>query len=225
MHAGYHSPKIPEGEFVMKRHLSTSISVMAVFSVVAALSAPFASAEEHRGARGGPGHEPRRETFRTPHWRFDDRFHHDHYYPQYGYRVRTLPSERVVVRFRGDPFFFHAGVWYRQEGPSFIVVRPPIGIVVPILPPAYSTVVVAGVPYYYADDVYYVQQADGYAVTAPPDGMVEQPAPAAPPAPAGAAPQPSAGNWYYCDSSKTYYPYVSECKEGWRTVPATPPAR
>lgn len=28
--------------------------------------------------------------------------------------------------------------------------------------------------------------------------------------------------WYYCESSRTYYPYVSVCPEGWRTVPAQP---
>lgn len=38
------------------------------------------------------------------------------------------------------------------------------------------------------------------------------------------APQTTAQNWYYCDSAKAYYPYVQACTEGWRAVPATPPA-
>lgn len=38
------------------------------------------------------------------------------------------------------------------------------------------------------------------------------------------APQPTAQNWYYCDSAKAYYPYAQSCPEGWRSVPATPPA-
>jgi hypothetical protein len=48
-----------------------------------------------------------------------------------------------------------------------------------------------------------------------------------PPGPQAAASQgaPQAANWYYCDSTKTYYPYVTECKEGWRQVPATPPQK
>lgn len=29
--------------------------------------------------------------------------------------------------------------------------------------------------------------------------------------------------WYFCTSSNTYYPYVKNCPEGWREVPATPP--
>jgi len=217
----------------MNKILSRSVSGFAVLVVSATLFASFANAQERRGGKTAQKHEqkrePRYETFRTPHWQFDDRFHHNHYYPQRGYTVRTLPPSRIVVRFRNEPFYYHAGVWYRHTGPSFVVVMPPIGIVVPILPPAYSTVVYAGVPYYYANEVYYVQQSDGYAVAAPPEGMVEQPAPTAPPAPQGAAPgaapESSAGNWYYCDSAKAYYPYVAECKEGWRTVPATPPQR
>jgi hypothetical protein len=34
--------------------------------------------------------------------------------------------------------------------------------------------------------------------------------------------QSSAQYWYYCDSSRNYYPYVSYCPEGWRPVPAAP---
>ena len=35
--------------------------------------------------------------------------------------------------------------------------------------------------------------------------------------------QPPVAMWYYCDRPGGYYPYVSDCPEGWRTVPATPP--
>ena len=34
----------------------------------------------------------------------------------------------------------------------------------------------------------------------------------------------SSGIWYYCPESKSYYPYVKECPDGWQTVPAHPPA-
>jgi len=39
------------------------------------------------------------------------------------------------------------------------------------------------------------------------------------------APQnpPPVANWYYCASTKTYYPYVRQCAEAWQVVPATPP--
>lgn len=211
-------------------------SRLAVCLVVAASFASIAHADDRR-ERGDrrefdrERHERgefRRERYDTPHWRYDDRFHHDRYYPQYGYRVTVLPPARVEIRFRGGSFFFHSGVWYRPVGPSFVVVRPPVGIIVPVLPIGYSTVVVAGAPYYYANDVYYVQRPEGYAVVDAPPGYAEAPAPAAPPAPsAPAAPTATApaatGTWYYCDSAKAYYPYVQECKEGWRPVAATPP--
>jgi len=36
--------------------------------------------------------------------------------------------------------------------------------------------------------------------------------------------QPPQGTWWYCDRTKTYYPYVKQCASGWREVPANPPA-
>ncbi|HVW51650.1 MAG TPA: hypothetical protein VHC91_14835 [Trinickia sp.] len=41
---------------------------------------------------------------------------------------------------------------------------------------------------------------------------------------AQAGDQPPQGTWWYCDKTKTYYPYVKQCASGWREVPATPPA-
>lgn len=169
---------------------------------------------------------------RNPHWVYDTRFHHDRYYPAAGYAVTVLPSGNVGITFRGGRYFYHAGVWFRPGGSGYVVVRPPVGIVVPLLPPDYATVWSRGVPYYYANDVYYVQGPGGYLVAeAPPEAIApQQPPPAmAYPPQAGAAPGPSApaqpapGNWYYCESAKGYYPYVPECREGWRTVPAAPP--
>jgi hypothetical protein len=81
---------------------------------------------------------------------------------------------------------------------------------------------IGGAPYYYANDVYYARAPGGYVVADPPPGAVV--AEQAPP-PQAAAPAPAApsGTWSYCESSKSYYPYVAECREGWRSVPATPP--
>jgi len=166
--------------------------------------------------------QPReRERYRTDHWVFDDRFHHNHYYPAPGYAVRTLPPGHLVIARGPDRFYYHAGVWWRPGPVGFVVVRPPIGLVIPVLPPAYTTVWIGGAPYYYADDVYYSAAPGGYAVAQPPmDATAQTAPPAAAPAPGGA---PTGGNWYFCDSSKTYYPYAQSCPEGWRSVPATPP--
>ncbi|HYR35494.1 MAG TPA: DUF6515 family protein [Burkholderiales bacterium] len=183
-----------------------------VKAVVLSLAlASAAHAQERRVIR-----EHERERFATPHWVFDDRYHHNHYYPAVGYAVDGLPAGHVAIAFRGGNFWFHSGVWYQRAGTRYVVVRPPLGVVVPVLPPAYSVVYYGGSPYYYANDIYYVQQPTGYEVVAPPES------PAAPP-PVAQAPAPAPGTWYYCDSARGYYPYVSQCPEGWRSVPASPP--
>ncbi len=203
----------------MKTFLPAPARLAAAFVAAALLSVSLAHAQERRERR-----EHERERFQTPHWVFDDRFHHNHYYPAVGYAVDVLPAGNVVVNFRSGRFWFHSGVWFQQAGPRYVVVRPPVGVLVPVLPPAYSTVYVAGVPYYYANDVYYLQQPGGYAVAEPPMVASQNPPPPAAPAPQpGSALSAVPGNWYYCESAKAYYPYVTECKEGWRSVPATPP--
>ena len=66
---------------------------------------------------------------------------------------------------------------------------------IPLYPPAY----------YYPPPVYY----------SPAPVVIEQ-----------TQPQPSAQPenwWYYCPDSKTYYPYVRECRSVWQRVPPTPP--
>ncbi len=39
-----------------------------------------------------------------------------------------------------------------------------------------------------------------------------------------AAPQEN-NYWYYCDKSKSYYPYVKECPGGWKAVEPTAPSQ
>jgi hypothetical protein len=63
-----------------------------------------------------------------------------------------------------------------------------------------------------------------------PQIFIEQSPPAmAPPQAAAAGPvgpaAPAPHYWYYCAGSRTYYPYVRECPEGWMTVvpPSSPP--
>jgi hypothetical protein len=63
-------------------------------------------------------------------------------------------------------------------------------------------------PYSYGSDDY-------------PNAAPMAPYPGNAPAPSQAV--PSAGAWYYCESAKTYYPYVDQCPEGWRAVAPTPP--
>jgi hypothetical protein len=102
-----------------------------------------------------------------------------------------------------------------------------VGVYVGVGGPWYYPVVPA--PYYY-----------GYGpapvvVTPPPDApdYVEQGQPQGGGPGADYAQGPAAGpggqsyngdgggdTWYYCDASRTYYPYVKQCSSGWRAVPA-----
>jgi hypothetical protein len=209
-----------------KRHSCRIFTVVACVLAISSLFAVAVMAQDHHDR------DRRQERYRTPHWVYDNRYHHDHYYPSHGYVVRALPPGYTAVSFGNGRLFFQGGVWYQTSGPGFIVVQPPLGVVAPALPPAYTMIRVRNVPYYYANDVYYTAVPGGYVVTAPPPDVAAaavQPAPAAPPPaqsvpPAGSSPPSSPGNWYYCESAKAYYPYVGECREGWRAVPATPPA-
>lgn len=113
---------------------------------------------------------------------FDSRHGHNHYYPAPGVMVRSVPRDAYIAHYRGAPYYFRGGVWYRPVGPRFVVARPPIGTVITVLPSAYTTVWFGGVSYYYADYVYYRWDpaASGYVVSAPPDGSAYE-ADASPP--------------------------------------------
>lgn len=161
---------------------------------------------------------------------FDEHYHHRHYYPAVGFSVPLLPIDSLALTFNGGRLFFNAGVWYRPVGSGYVVIRPPVGIAVPLLPPGYSTVWAGSSPYYYANDTYYAATPNGYVVVTPPavpvsetppQGYISAPPPPVPGTQTAASPAP--GYWYYCESSKTYYPYVNECREEWRQVPASPP--
>lgn len=68
-------------------------------------------------------------------------------------------------------------------------------------------------PYYGYPDAYGYDAYPGTAVVqAAPPAVVEQ----APPAGAQR-------DWFYCRNPAGYYPYVSNCSQGWERVPATPP--
>ena len=76
-----------------------------------------------------------------------------------------------------------------------------------------------GAPWYYPFWYPWYYPGPHYSETvvvqrAEPPVYVERDEPAAP-----AAPQ---GWWYYCEQSKTYYPYVKTCPAGWQKVAPAP---
>jgi hypothetical protein len=69
-------------------------------------------------------------------------------------------------------------------------------------------------PWYYPPPYYYP-----VALPVQPVTYIERVAEQQRPSP---TPEPGAW-WYYCGSSKGYYPHVKACPTGWQRVPPTPP--
>jgi len=113
-------------------------------------------------------------------WEYRDmRYHHNRAYPYRGRHIRVLPPRHRVVVYGGLSYYFSDGAWYLPSGPNFVVVAPPVGLIVPFLPPYHTTVWVGRTPYYYANEVYYVNRGNGYVVVAPPKEEASQAPPAA----------------------------------------------
>jgi uncharacterized protein DUF6515 len=142
---------------------------MIILSFIALVLSFFALAAH--GAAEPPKYRGARDQNRNEQ-RYDNRYNHNRNYPARGYVARALPRGYVNVRYRGSPYYFHGGVWYRPYGPRYVVVRPPFGVGIGFLPPFYTTVWFGGVPYYYADDTYYMWRPERreYVVTQPPAG-------------------------------------------------------
>jgi hypothetical protein len=78
-------------------------------------------------------------------------------------------------------------------------------------------------PYYYPPTVVAVPSAPPvYIEQSQPAPVYQDPLPQAP-VPQAYAPAPQENSWYYCASSRTYYPYVRDCPEGWQRVAPQPP--
>lgn len=96
--------------------------------------------------------------------------HHAEFrYPSRGAVVDRLPKGHRIVRYKGQPYHFHKGVWYRPIGNRFMVVIPPPGLLIPALPAGAVVVTIGGVPYYHYGGVYYVREDKGYRVVERPE--------------------------------------------------------
>jgi len=176
-------------------------SAAAFLGAAVLLSPTFVHAEGTgaitRAVQHGGGRDDHRDDHRGDHrdggrpgYVYDNRYGHNHYYPPRGYAVGALPRGYVTVGYRGGPYYYHSGIWYRRGPSGFLVVRPAIGLFVPALPGFYTTLWWGGVPYYYADDVYYrYYSGRGYQVVDAPNGDPERTESTASSSPAPAANQ------------------------------------
>ena len=122
-----------------------------------------------------------------------------------GYRGHGgFGGPRVGVYFGAPIVPFYYGPRYYYPPPAYYYDYPPVVRVVP--PPP----------------VVYVERGDAQA---PAPDYVPAPSAAQPQGqPAlSAQPQPAQGpEWFFCNDSNTYYPYVRECASPWQRVPAQP---
>src|SRR4051812_9757195 len=129
----------------------------------------YGQSDQHRSA----------ESAEAYHKHHDIRHGHDHFYPDRGSVIRDLSPGTIGVSYAGASYRYHDGVWLEPRGPAFIVVAPPIGLVVPTLP-AFSTILARnGETYLYCNDTYYRPRPDlgGYEVINDPTITVPQAGP------------------------------------------------
>lgn len=131
----------------------------------------YSSGGERRDDRSWQDRDDERRDDRRWDDRYDDRRWDDRdwrgYPPRRGYVVQHLPPRYRVVHHHGAQYYYGGGAWYRPYGPRYVVVDPPVGLVVSFLPQFSTTLNVGGVPYYRAGPVYYVwnPRVRGYMVT------------------------------------------------------------
>jgi hypothetical protein len=83
--------------------------------------------------------------------------------------VVTPPPRARIVYWGGVGYHYVDGVWYSHGSRGYVVVRPPLGIVVSDLPTFATAVVLGGLTYYYVNGVYYRRNVDsGYEVVQAP---------------------------------------------------------
>lgn len=116
----------------------------------------------------GQTHErpPPEGQFEPYHEHRDTHLGHDHFYPDRGSIVREVPKEAATVSYAGLSYRFFEGIWYEPRGPAFMVVAPPIGLVVQSLPTFATLLARGGQVYIYCNDTFYRPRPDvrGYEV-------------------------------------------------------------
>jgi hypothetical protein len=82
--------------------------------------------------------------------------------------VRMVPRPYCGVIVTGLTYYYHQGMFYRPGPSGYVIVRAPLGAVVPDLPPACQTVYINDETYYTYDTAYYTKAPGGYAVVTQP---------------------------------------------------------
>ena len=82
--------------------------------------------------------------------------------------VRMVPTRAVVVNYGGLRYHYYGGLYYRYYNGSYLVVNPPVGIIIESLPQGHTRVVVGTSVYYYYVGNFYVEDGTKYKIVEPP---------------------------------------------------------
>jgi|GEM_PF-3063245 len=96
-----------------------------------------------------------------------------YYYNRYPARtsvsiIARLPFGAVSVTFGDRYYHYYRGVYYRPYNRGYMIVQPPIGIIVPGLPIGCTHVIIGSNPYYRNGNVYYAPYGNRYRVVEEP---------------------------------------------------------
>lgn len=104
------------------------------------------------------------------------RYNNRHYsYPRYSYAPRTsisviarVPFGAISLSFGNRYYHYYNGMYYRPYSRGYVIVQPPIGIIVPGLPIGYTEVIIGSHSYYRHGKVFYAPYGNGYRVVEEP---------------------------------------------------------
>ena len=90
-----------------------------------------------------------------------------------GARVRGLPERHFDVVWNNQHYFwdYGGGYYLAQPDGEYVVVQPPVGVLVPALPDGATPAEFGPTTFYYLDGTFYVPQPNGFAVVNPPPGI------------------------------------------------------
>ena len=81
--------------------------------------------------------------------------------------IHKIPERHTVIVHGRDRYHYHLGRFYRPWNNGFILVRPPLGLIVLNIPLGSRMVISAGITYHVFGDVYYRRVPAGYQVVEP----------------------------------------------------------
>jgi len=163
----------------------------------------------HRHYNGHRGYQPYRyHPYRGhrygPHW-------HPH-----GHILRTLATAAIITSINNKQYHYYSGVYYVRQSGGYMVVNPPINIIVNTLPDGFENIMLNGYSYAYFGGAFYVKENGQHKVIDAPDGAVVTYIPE------GATEEDINGNYYVVYNHTYYQPFYQNGKNLYQVVDMNP---